>query len=227
MKTAPDPKVCGAATRTGAPCQRSPVPGRTRCKLHGGATPRGTASPNYKNGRWSHLLPEPLAELYREEQTDEELTELGSDLRLVDARISQLLQELEATGGADWQAAIRAMRRLREKMAGGEQDDILAALEYLGELLEEGHGEQRTWSQIERLMAQRQRLSEAERKRKIEMGAFIPVEKAMVLATQLQAAVKAHVHDPDVIAAIGREFARITGYDPDALHRPELPPATA
>lgn len=29
---------CCAQTRAGAPCKRRPVPGRTRCKLHGGAS---------------------------------------------------------------------------------------------------------------------------------------------------------------------------------------------
>lgn len=33
---------CGALARsTGKPCQNLPSPGRTRCRLHGGATPRG------------------------------------------------------------------------------------------------------------------------------------------------------------------------------------------
>jgi hypothetical protein len=35
---------CGARTRKGAPCQAQPVPGKRRCKLHGGAStgPRST-----------------------------------------------------------------------------------------------------------------------------------------------------------------------------------------
>ena len=30
------PDICGAKTRSGTPCKRGPVPGKTRCKLHGG-----------------------------------------------------------------------------------------------------------------------------------------------------------------------------------------------
>lgn len=31
---------CGAKTRAGTPCQRRPIPGGTRCNLHGGKIPR-------------------------------------------------------------------------------------------------------------------------------------------------------------------------------------------
>lgn len=44
--TAPERKICGARTRTGAPCKRKPVPGKKRCRNHGGfnrsdRTPQG------------------------------------------------------------------------------------------------------------------------------------------------------------------------------------------
>lgn len=35
---------CGAKTRAGTPCKRWPPPGATRCRLHGGATPRSKAA---------------------------------------------------------------------------------------------------------------------------------------------------------------------------------------
>lgn len=35
---------CGAKTRNGGTCRRWPPPGATRCKLHGGATPRSEAA---------------------------------------------------------------------------------------------------------------------------------------------------------------------------------------
>jgi hypothetical protein len=47
---------CGAKTRTGARCQSPPVPGRKRCRLHGGLSPgapRGSRNGNYTNGEWT------------------------------------------------------------------------------------------------------------------------------------------------------------------------------
>ena len=47
---------CGAKTRAGTPCQCPPVPGRTRCRLHGGLSPgapRGRRNGNYTSGNWT------------------------------------------------------------------------------------------------------------------------------------------------------------------------------
>jgi hypothetical protein len=47
---------CGARTRAGAPCQRPPILGRTRCRLHGGLSPgapRGSNNGNFKTGDWT------------------------------------------------------------------------------------------------------------------------------------------------------------------------------
>jgi hypothetical protein len=42
--------ICGAKTRSGRPCQKFPVTGRARCRLHGGASKRGEEHWNYKHG---------------------------------------------------------------------------------------------------------------------------------------------------------------------------------
>jgi len=40
--------VCGAKTRGGTTCARRPSLGRNRCKLHGGASPRGNHHWNWQ-----------------------------------------------------------------------------------------------------------------------------------------------------------------------------------
>jgi hypothetical protein len=47
---------CGAKTRAGTACQSPPVPGRRRCRLHGGLSPgapRGSRNGNYRRGDWT------------------------------------------------------------------------------------------------------------------------------------------------------------------------------
>jgi hypothetical protein len=48
---------CGARTRSGAPCKSTPVTGRRRCRMHGGAdgsgAPQGARNGNYKHGRYT------------------------------------------------------------------------------------------------------------------------------------------------------------------------------
>jgi hypothetical protein len=41
---------CGAKTRSGFPCQKPTLQGKTRCRLHGGKSLSGEDHPNYKHG---------------------------------------------------------------------------------------------------------------------------------------------------------------------------------
>ena len=76
------PQSCGARTRRGTACQKSPVAGRTRCRLHGGLstgpkTPEGKAriaAAHWKNGRRSRAFTEARKKIW-------------ADLRAVDARM--------------------------------------------------------------------------------------------------------------------------------------------
>lgn len=45
--------ICGAKTRAGTPCKRWPLTFRSRCRLHGGASYSGIASPSFKHGQYS------------------------------------------------------------------------------------------------------------------------------------------------------------------------------
>ena len=44
---------CNALTRARTPCRRVPSPGRRRCNLHGGKSPRGSRHPRFKHGLYS------------------------------------------------------------------------------------------------------------------------------------------------------------------------------
>lgn len=47
-----DPEMtCGAQTRAGNPCKKPPIQGRTRCRLHGGLSPKGADHWNFQHGR--------------------------------------------------------------------------------------------------------------------------------------------------------------------------------
>ena len=46
-------KSCGARTRSGGRCKNMAMYPAGRCRLHGGKSLRGLASPRYKHGRYS------------------------------------------------------------------------------------------------------------------------------------------------------------------------------
>ncbi len=46
-------EMCNARTRSGGRCKNAPIYPAGRCRLHGGKSLRGLASPRYKHGKYS------------------------------------------------------------------------------------------------------------------------------------------------------------------------------
>lgn len=91
--------TCGAKTRDGDPCRNPPMSGATRCRMHGGATPRGRAAAERRlaeaeavrhvtafGARTDVTAPEALLELVQSKAAevaywDGRVSELGDDER--------------------------------------------------------------------------------------------------------------------------------------------------
>ena len=81
-----DIRLCLAKTRSGAPCQKHPIAGRTRCRLHGGLstgprTPEGKAAcvaAHWKHGRRSKAFVEARKQVWTElRRVEKEMKEVG------------------------------------------------------------------------------------------------------------------------------------------------------
>jgi hypothetical protein len=82
MKNSTKP-ICGAkAKQTGKPCQRPPLKGKTRCKLHGGATPKGTKG-NRVHGIYAAALSPEEQDLWAEIQ----IGNVDDEIRLCKIRV--------------------------------------------------------------------------------------------------------------------------------------------
>ena len=58
------PETCNARTRSGGLCQNAPIYPAGRCRMHGGKSLRGIASPRFKHGRYCKDLLGQLAGAY-------------------------------------------------------------------------------------------------------------------------------------------------------------------
>ncbi len=99
--------------------------------MHGGASPSGLGSPNFKTGRYSKHLPAKLADRYHEAVNDADLLAMRDDIALLDARIGERLATL--TEHADdpgvahvvWQD-VSAYVEQRRKLVETEQKRLIA-----------------------------------------------------------------------------------------------------
>jgi hypothetical protein len=118
------PRCTARSKRTGQLCTQPVCRGRTKCRLHGGRSRRGLAAPAWKNGRYSRALPADLAGTYEQARTDGELVGLRDELALVDVRINELLEGLDADDpSAVWREVYAAIER-RRRLADTERKRV-------------------------------------------------------------------------------------------------------
>jgi hypothetical protein len=197
-------KTCGARTKhDGTPCERSPVRGRTRCRLHGGKTLVGTASPTYRNGRYSTYVPERLRARYEQAEGDVELLSLRSEVALIDARLIDLLTRVDTgESGQLWAHLKKAHEEFKLYRLAGDVPRMTTALAKVEAVIERVGQDHTAWAEIGALIEQRRKLTESEAKRLITLQQMLTTEDAMALAYRLVDIVTRHVTDKHVLRDI-------------------------
>ena len=206
-------KECGAKKKDGTPCRMSAMP-NGRCRLHGGKSLAGMASPTFRSGKYSRYLPARMAARYEEAVSDPALLELRGDIALTDARLADLLGRVDSgESGALWARLMQARLDLLAYRRAGDTVKTAEALNVLLDLVGQGHADYRAWAEIGGVIEQRRKLVESERKRLVEMQQTLTVERAMLLIGAISGVIKAHVHDRTTLAAIGRDIESIISAD--------------
>jgi hypothetical protein len=208
--------VCGAKTRKpgSPPCKNAAVTGSTRCRMHGGKTPRGAALPQTKHGRYSKDLPTHLGARFLAAQSDPDLLNLNAEISLVDTRVGDLLQRVDIDGaGALWLSLGGIVDDLEAFFDEEDMEGIEQGITRLKQLIRRAKDDAEAWNQIYPLVEQRRKLVESEGKRRKDMQDMITSEKAMLLVTSLVDTVRKHVHDRDTLAAISADLARLLEHD--------------
>ena len=110
MKSAPNHPVCGAKNRQGQPCQRPPSKGKARCKLHGGATPKGQRNA-VKHGIYTKTLSDEERALY----DTIEIGSLDNEIRFAKIMLNRAIET---------NAAVREDPNSTKNLAGFELTEI-------------------------------------------------------------------------------------------------------
>lgn len=205
-------KKCGAhSRRTGQPCKNFPCIGRTRCRLHGGKTPIGIASKNFKHGKLSKYLPDRLVHNFKAACNDPNLLELRTELGLVDSRVLELVQGLDKKGNSehfkDLKTSFSYIKDLRASGANGELLD--AAFDQMEQTIESGVNNHAVWEDVGTQIDRRQRLTESERRRLSDTHQMISSERLMALLAGVLKIIMDNVQDYAVRRVIREELLHL------------------
>lgn len=202
---------CTAKSKqTGQRCKNAASPGRTTCRFHGGHTPRGIASPQFRHGKYAQDLPVRLLATYQASLADELLLSLKHEIAAVDARVCDLLTRVDSgESGHLWQDLRAARLTLLAARRANNTDAMNTALNQILQLIDTGYHDSVAWHELSTLFDQRRKLVESERKKLVEDELMITAEKATLLVTALLDSVRRNVTEPERLTAIQAEFMAI------------------
>src|SRR5450755_1575066 len=203
----PNYPVCGAKKRDGTPCQKLPVAGRRRCRVHGGATPVGPAHHRFKHGLYSRLLPKNLrdafdqrlratAELSFRDDIDQCRRELGETL---DSLRGRDLLKLWPKLCTQWEAYAAACEEQDQEARG-------TAARAVTEILRQGMEEEQVWRRAVRLALRVGKLCAHEWRRMRGMGYVTGADEAMTLVMALATAARRQIHDLQTLTLIAGDL---------------------
>jgi hypothetical protein len=218
----PRPGRCGSRLRKSRPpryCQRHPLPGRTRCALHGGASPRGVASPHFVHGLRARaavfdyaavLGPTRLGAHFRAAAQQPDPLSTKQQIALYEARVALALEQI-AQDEALPKAVIDSWREVTEARtaAGRAQTDaakaaanarLAAAINAHGEAMTGAARAHAAQAELDRTTVVLDRLKRTELELQETRFRAFTAEQAFALIGSLAALVKGPVeqHVPDL-----------------------------
>lgn len=184
--TNPNKKVCGAKLRgKNATCKRWAME-NGRCKFHGGATPKGIASPHWKGkgtGKYTTYLPEDVAKVYDVLAAGSEWASLRGEIDLLQSRVMTLLGTLPEGQPplAQWHKANRLIGEWQVAAQAKNAQRANEAVVALIQTLSEGLDQAGVWNEVYDVVERLRKLVESERKRSLELQNVLTPEQGAII----------------------------------------------
>jgi hypothetical protein len=201
--------VCGAKTRRGTPCQARPCP-NGRCRVHGGATPAGVASPHFKHGRRSKYFPKDLRAKFNDAYADHEYASLRNDLSMLEVKVCELLGRLDKDSPVPWSAVKEAVSGIRKAETDEQMEESVSLLE---RLTDQGNAaaisQEKTWRQLRELAQERVRAAVAENKRMHDLNVFVTVEQMSLLFRSYLSVLREEIQDKVLLRRVHQKVINL------------------
>ncbi len=215
-----NPRCQGWSKQSGRQCLERATRGTTKCYHHGGRSPSGLASPNFRTGKYVNSLPMDLVANYVALMHDEDYLSLRNEIAVVSMRINDVFGRMYADGFPDIGELRRAMlnyddaaRKADNASTDQGRDkwtaDMDRHLDTVRDMIYSLDDHRAGWGEVDKLSNTLRRLVDTDRKRVTEGRAMMRADDALTRATMLAKSVKRHVDDPQTIAAIWDDFTRI------------------
>lgn len=206
MTTGSTRRICGAKRSKGrGACQSKVLYQNGRCRVHGGPTPTGLASPNTKTLKYSRTLPARLLTAYAEAGEDRELVGLRQELQLIDARLLELTGRVDRAGSAaQWARVTEAYAALLA--SGTNTQAVTAAVAMLGQAIASEVGDSQAWKEIDAAVERRRKLVDSEAKRLQRLHQMVSAERVTAALGGIVESIRRHVTDPATLRAIQGDF---------------------
>ncbi|WP_185731219.1 MULTISPECIES: HGGxSTG domain-containing protein [unclassified Burkholderia] len=164
---------CGAPTRSGAECQAPVVPGKSRCRLHGG---HSIGSPGHTNARKHGIYGTYLTtdEIASANDIRARLGTLDEEIELMRRRINRALKAEEQANGNE-----RGGLEL-QKFVDKAQTEFTAGPEHVYERVDYDARIERLIRRLESLERTRVEMNDAQAKRDAERDDYEPVSQIQV-----------------------------------------------
>jgi hypothetical protein len=183
---------CGAKTRGGGSCTQPAMP-NGRCRMHGGKSLSGIASPTFKTGRYSQdLAAAPgLLERFRQEQESGNASHVADEMALLRARAGELLQNLENRVSRNlWAEVAEAFHELLDAMKDKDKDAVSTHLTTLRDLIEKGSEPHEIWEEISAHCVTIAKLARVELQREVRDRETMTARQAMVFKSIIETNLK-------------------------------------
>lgn len=132
-------KCDATAKSTGLRCNNPAVNGSTKCRLHGGKSLKGQASPTYKHGKFSDYLPERLVRIYEDVQVDDEHHILNRNIRLRETFIREKLAMIDdiPDSAETWSSLRGAVDELNKAYRNTDDGKVYGAIAKIERIIDE------------------------------------------------------------------------------------------
>lgn len=215
--------ICGAKTRSGSPCRKSPVSGRNRCRLHGGKSLTGIQHPNAKSLRYSRsMVDRRMLNEYETAFHHPDLMSLKDNIAMTDVRIGELTSALKVgESHKAWLAVRTAYDNFIEAHNKGDSVGAVQHLQEMGRLIKFGLDQYHKWGELKEMQDHRRRLTETEHKMQTDLKQTMTHDQAMGLLAYAVSAVRRRIvqffpnkQGEECMAAISQDISAKLYSDP-------------